>query len=93
MSRIFNLFTLAHIYIDEEPVIVTGCEHCPPGVSCDPTTGACIKGKCITEVRLTRNFNIYLKESVAVLPLIPHPIFQPFSNAPIFTLKLLFNCI
>lgn len=23
----------------------TGCEHCPPGVRCDPTTGACIKGK------------------------------------------------
>lgn len=22
-----------------------GCEHCPPGVPCDPLTGACIKGR------------------------------------------------
>lgn len=24
-----------------------GCEHCPPGVQCDPITGACIKGKSL----------------------------------------------
>lgn len=21
-----------------------GCDHCDPGIPCDPTTGACIKG-------------------------------------------------
>ncbi|KAL1140438.1 hypothetical protein AAG570_000370 [Ranatra chinensis] len=28
----------------EKSEIVPGCEHCPPGVPCDPITGACIKG-------------------------------------------------
>lgn len=27
-----------------DPTISTGCEHCPPGMFCDPTTGACIRG-------------------------------------------------
>lgn len=42
------------------PGSLTGCEHCPPGVHCDPTTGACIKGKCFFL------FNSFL-QSVAVL--------------------------
>lgn len=29
----------------KEPVFITGCEHCPPGVQCNPLTGACIKGR------------------------------------------------
>ncbi|CAG2054845.1 unnamed protein product, partial [Timema podura] len=28
-----------------EPVVATGCEHCRPGYTCNPTTGACIKGR------------------------------------------------
>ena len=27
-----------------------GCEHCPPGVPCDPTTGACIKGRMMSVI-------------------------------------------
>ena len=28
-----------------DPGVTTGCEHCPPGIPCDPVTGACVKGK------------------------------------------------
>lgn len=41
------------IIIERDPGY--GCEHCPPGVQCDPITGACIKGKLLvqrSEVRL-----------------------------------------
>lgn len=34
-----------HFFTDERPTVITGCEHCPYGIPCDPTTGACIKGK------------------------------------------------
>lgn len=34
------------MFVDDAPnTVLPGCEHCPPGVICDPTTGACIKGK------------------------------------------------
>ena len=32
-------------FAEVHPIIVAGCEHCPPGATCDPTTGACIKGR------------------------------------------------
>lgn len=28
-----------------EPIPGGGCDHCPPGYACDPTTGGCVKGK------------------------------------------------
>lgn len=38
-------YVCCFIILEEEPVIITGCEHCPPGVQCNPITGACIKGQ------------------------------------------------
>ena len=29
---------------DASPRNPAGCDHCDPGIPCDPTTGACIKG-------------------------------------------------
>jgi hypothetical protein len=29
----------------EHSVVPSQCEHCQPGYQCDPSTGACIKGK------------------------------------------------
>jgi hypothetical protein len=32
-------------FTEEDPLVVTGCEHCPPGMNCDISTGVCFKGK------------------------------------------------
>ena len=35
-----------HIILNSGKVpVVTGCEHCQPGYTCEPSTGACIRGK------------------------------------------------
>lgn len=30
---------------DQQPAVTTGCDHCPPGIPCDPFSGACMQGK------------------------------------------------
>lgn len=35
------------------------CKHCPPGVPCDPLTGACVKGKSIDVKLMTINCGMY----------------------------------
>lgn len=51
---------------ERDPTTSTGCEHCPPGVLCDPSTGACINGnysllvcrnKCLTSLLSTPKFD------------------------------------
>lgn len=32
-------------FLERDPIAHDGCAHCPPGIKCEPTTGACINGK------------------------------------------------
>lgn len=34
-------------FLEYDPTNTTGCEHCDPGVPCDPVTGACVKGNVV----------------------------------------------
>lgn len=62
------------------PTMTTGCEHCPPGLKCDPLTGACIKGKSKTQ----QNYSNLIYKFVNVANFIIHNtsvlLFCPIPN-------------
>jgi hypothetical protein len=56
-TRIAGLKFYIH-FAAKEPVI-TQCDHCPPGTSCDRTTGACIKGRVFSILSAYKRFEFF----------------------------------
>lgn len=45
-------------FIERDPLFPSGCEHCPPGVKCDPISGACINGEFFVDNSTLRALNV-----------------------------------